>query len=431
MHDHFKAELWRLIIVLMAASVIGSLTNTLVFSLLFAPGILLLWHLYQMFVIEVWLHTSEQAYLEQLKGIWAYAAESIERTRKRQDKGKARLSRIVQLFHQTFEALPDAAVVLDNQRRVEWSNLAANKQFGLVKRDNSKIEDLINREEFTDYLRQGDFSEPLLFVVENPIPCEMEVSLTSFGQQRMLLTAHDVTESRQLQAVRRDFIANVSHELRTPLTVVSGYLEMLLDDSLDDVSQQALLACTRQSERMQSIVRDLLMLSKLEMDGGLPVTEAQAVIVSQLLKQLIEDAKGLSGDKEHQISLNVNENISLLGTEAELSGAFGNLIFNAVIHTPPKTRITVFWGDDDRGAKLVVADKGPGIESKHLNRLTERFYRVDKGRSRDSGGTGLGLSIVKHVIKRHEGGIEIESTAGMGSRFICRFPEHRVRRKVD
>jgi ABC-type phosphate transport system substrate-binding protein len=237
---------------------------------------------------------------------------------------------------------------------------------------------------------------------------------------------NDNTELKRVEAVRRDFIADVSHELRTPLTVVAGYLEMLADEpNLPEDVHGALLASQRLAERMQSIVADLLMLSRLELEEDEPQA-GEWVDVPELLQGLVQDARRLGDEAGHQIQLHADADLGLVGVESELGSAFGNLIFNGVQHTPARTPIDIYWGKNGDGARLVVADQGPGIAPEHLQRLTERFYRVDKSRSRDSGGTGLGLSIVRHVLKRHEAVIEIQSTPGEGSRFVCLFPASRV-----
>lgn len=431
MHDHFYAEIWRTLAVLLVASLVGSVTDYWGWSLFFGTIGLLAWHLQQIFLLERWVNggSEHQADIEIIHGVWRYLAEYSERAKKQSRKRKKRLSRLLQRFHQTLEAMPDGAVVLDDKLGVEWSNSAAKRLLGISHRDEEATKNILNvlpDEVFTVYLKSQSFEEPLdLHSPQNPAQA-LKITVTPFGQGQLLLTAHDVTESKRLQSARRDFIANVSHELRTPLTVISGYMEMLLFEEEDPAIKNALESSHRQAERMKSIVHDLLMLSRLEMEGDEPMAEGFPVEIGLIIPNLVGDAEQLSDDKQHVFQQTVDSKLGLLGSEKELTSAFGNLIFNAVIHTPPGTAINVYWGRDGEDARFVVADKGPGIEPKHLQRLTERFYRVDKGRSRESGGTGLGLSIVKHVVKRHEGVVEIDSTPGVGTRFICSFPASRV-----
>ena len=417
--------------VVLIASLIGSVTGEWAIFMLVGVLGLLLWYLQQIYILETFVNGNNREAQDELHGIWRYVAEYSERSRRQSRKRKKRLARIVQRFHQTLEAMPDAAIVLDENQRIEWSNTAARRLLDVSHRNEKaggKICKLITAQSFVSYMEKGDFSAHL----EMPSPVtssiDLQITATPFGQGQVLLMAHDITESKQLQSVRRDFIANVSHELRTPLTVVSGYMEMLQQEELDPHVLDALESSSRQADRMQSIVRDLLMLSRLEMEGDEPAQEGVPVSVPSILHNLVADAERLSGDKMHRFNLHADQRLGLLGSESELTSALGNLIFNTVIHTPPGTGVDIFWGLEGATAKYVVADKGPGIDEKHLRRLTERFYRVDKGRSRESGGTGLGLSIVKHVVKRHEGLVEIESTPGEGTRFILSFPIIRTTR---
>ena len=428
MHDNFKLELWRLLILMLLITLIGSLSGYWFATVMLGFGGYISWHLYQVYHLERWLHGVDESVLDDLSGIWRYAAERMHRARQQDRYSKKKLSRLVQRLHRTLEAMPDAAVVLEKNLEVEWFNAAAQKLLGLSSTSkNKKISKLIKNKRLNNYLKKKDFEQTL--EIQSPVSpaLELEVNMVHFGEDLYLLTAHDITQIKRVEAVRRDFIANVSHELRTPLTVITGYLELLQSEALPDHVTQAVLASNRQAERMQRIVADLLMLSRLELEEeGAEEEVAAPVMVDRLLEGLAEDARRLSGDKNHRIRLHLDPSLQLLGSETELGSAFGNLLFNAVLHTSPGTGIDVFWGREDEGARLVVADQGPGIKETHLQRLTERFYRVDKGRSREKGGTGLGLSIVKHVLNRHGGRMEIESEPGSGSRFVCLFPPERV-----
>jgi len=426
-HDSFHAELGRLLVIGLVILLFGLLSGVWWLPILIGLGGYIIWHLRQMYQMEEWLHgiaRNERG----LNGIWQYMAAYIRRIRNRGRQRKKRISRLLHRFYDTLEAMPDAAVILKDDLRVQWFNVAAHELLGLdieARRRERRISDLIDDAAFRGWIEEGDHDAPL----EMPSPADasrlLQVRLVSFGDRQSLLLAHDVTELKRVEAVRRDFIADVSHELRTPLTVVVGYLEMLSEEELPEDIHQALLSSRRQAERMQSIVADLLMLSRLEMDED-QAAEPETVHVPELLAGLVEDARHLSGEAAHLLSLHVDEELGILGNEGQLGSAFGNLIFNAVRHTPAGTPIDVFWGREGNDARLVVVDRGPGIAPEHLQRLTERFYRVDKSRSRERGGTGLGLSIVRHVLRRHDAVIEISSIPGEGSRFVCLFPCERV-----
>ena len=428
MHDSTKAESWRLFVVSLLILLLGSMSGHWALALLLGLGGYILWQLYQMYKLENWLQSPGKLPADRLHGIWLYMANKMAQTLKRDRKRKKDLSRLVQRFHRAMEAMPDAVVVMEKNFVIQWHNQAARQLLGLppVKKASAKRMDKLNKAQHLGvYLKKGDFSAPL--EMRSPVDSliELEIRIVKFGKGQLLLAAHDVTEAKRVQAVRRDFIANVSHELRTPLTVVSGYMELLESEELPEHALQAVIASRRQAERMQRIVTDLLMLSRLELGEEIAL-DAETVDVAQLLQGLVEDARRLSGDKQHEFSLEADESLQLMGSEAELSSAFGNLLFNAVIHTPAQTPIYVYWRKSLEGASLVVEDQGPGISPEHLQRLTERFYRVDKGRSRKLGGTGLGLSIVKHVLHRHAASIKIDSKPGVRTRFTCEFPAERL-----
>lgn len=426
MHDSLRPEVWRLIGVLLGVVLIGSLTGHWLAAAVVLQAAYIAWHLHQLYLLERWLHIGSLADRERLSGIWRHLADKASRAQRRSKKRKKRLSRVLQRFHNTLEAMPDAAVVIDRKSQVEWANSSARLLLGLVHRTPARpITELMPDEPFKTYFAAGDFKSPL--EMQSPVDphVELELRITPFSRGYLLLTGHDITEEKALLTMRKDFVANVSHELRTPLTVISGYLELLLEERLPEDVTGALEACNRQAFRMQNLVRDLLTLSRLETEeSGLAPMEPAGV--PTFLPNLVHDAAQLSGELRHRFTLLMDEDLDVCGSENDLSSAFGNLIFNAVAHTPPQTPVTVYWGREGEAAKLVVEDKGPGVNPSHLQRLTERFYRVDKGRSRETGGTGLGLSIVKHVMKHHEGRVEIESAPGQGCRFICIFPASRV-----
>ena len=428
MHDSFRAELWRLAVIGLLILLFGLASGAWALCLFIGLGGYIAWQLRQIYLLEEWLqgigHTRKG-----LTGIWRYATDRVERIRQRARQRKKRLSRLLHRFHDTLETMPDAAVILDQAYRVQWFNSSARPLLGLSAgtRDRGKrIARLIRDARFVRWLEKSSHQEPLEITLPGPPGRELELRLAPFGKDQHLLTAHDITEIKRVQTVRRDFIANVSHELRTPLTVVVGYLEMLAEEELPEEIRQALRSSLRQAERMQRLVADLLLLSRLELESD-EKPRNTTIRIPDLLHELVADARHLTGEENpHPIHLQLDEQLGLRGSDSELASAFGNLLFNAIIHTPPGTPIELTWEKSGDGARLVVADQGPGIAQEHLQRLTERFYRVDKSRSRERGGTGLGLSIVRHVLQRHQARIEIESQPGAGSRFICLFPAERV-----
>jgi two-component system phosphate regulon sensor histidine kinase PhoR len=334
-----------------------------------------------------------------------------------------------QRFIEAFQASPNGIVMLDNQDQIEWCNAIAERFFGLnFKRDAmQRINYLFRNPDFIQYLSTRDFEEPL--VIEKMGPgsnLSLRIQAFPFADNRRLLLAQDVTDLYKAEAMRRDFVANVSHEMRTPLTVMMGFLETVQTIDLTP-SQKAeyLELMMTQGRRMKSLVEDLLTLANLEANS-LPILQDSVNVVDSAFPLLRNDAEALS-QGAHQIRFEVESAQLLVGNEHELMSAFGNLISNAIRYTPNGGEITVQWGVNSNGQGVFsVRDTGPGISAEHLPRLTERFYRVDRSRSRDTGGTGLGLAIVKHIASRHQAQLLIESVPGSGSQFTLLFPSERI-----
>jgi len=331
-------------------------------------------------------------------------------------------------FIEAFQASPNGIVMLDDQDQIEWCNAIAERFFGLnFKRDfMQRINFLIRRPEFVQYLNKRQFEDPLLL---ERMGLDSNLSLMiqafPFGDKRHLLLVQDVTDLQKADAMRRDFVANVSHEMRTPITVLMGFLETVqsleLEKSQRDQYFDMMMA---QAQRMKSLVEDLLTLANLE-SNTLPAP-MQAVQIPTMMALLKNDAEALS-QARHALNFETTTFCKLMGDERELLSAFSNLVSNAIRYTPDIGSISVKWGVNPQGqGEFSVTDTGPGIASEHLPRLTERFYRVDRSRSRDTGGTGLGLAIVKHIANRHQALLVIESTAGKGSTFTLRFPKERI-----
>lgn len=331
-------------------------------------------------------------------------------------------------FIEAFQASPNGIVMLDDQDQIEWCNAIAERFFGLeFKRDAlQRINFLIRRPEFIQYLNKRIFEEPLLLERMGPEDnLSLMVQAFPYGDKRHLLLVQDVTDLQKADAMRRDFVANVSHEMRTPITVLMGFLETIQSLDLDKAQQtQYIELMMSQAQRMKSLVEDLLTLANLEANT-LPAP-MQAVQVATIMALLKNDAQALSQGK-HAFNFEVLTSASILGEERELLSAFSNLVSNAVRYTPDVGMVSVKWSlNADGQGEFSVTDTGPGIASEHLSRLTERFYRVDRSRSRDTGGTGLGLAIVKHIANRHHAQLQIESSPGKGSTFRLRFPKERI-----
>jgi len=331
-------------------------------------------------------------------------------------------------FIEAFQASPNGIVMLDDQDQIEWCNAIAERFFGLNFRRDAmqRINFLIRRPEFVQYLNRRQFEEPLLLErMGSDTSLSLLLQAFPFGDKRHLLLVQDVTDLQKADAMRRDFVANVSHEMRTPITVLMGFLETVQSLNLEKSQRdQYFDMMTAQAQRMKSLVEDLLTLANLE-SNTLPAP-MQAVQIPTMMALLKNDAQALSQGR-HALNFESTTSCTILGDERELLSAFSNLVSNAIRYTPDTGTISAKWCVNPAGqGEFSVTDTGPGISSEHLPRLTERFYRVDRSRSRDTGGTGLGLAIVKHIANRHQAQLIIESIAGKGSTFTLRFPKERV-----
>ncbi|HXH03713.1 MAG TPA: phosphate regulon sensor histidine kinase PhoR [Candidatus Competibacteraceae bacterium] len=401
----------------------------LTFLLLGSWG-LLAWHLYQLVRLERELAKGKDWRIQDVGGLWGEVYSQLFKLQKQYEQRERLLKGTLGKFREAIAAVPDAAVALDDSDAVLWANQAAERLLGLHMPQDSgqRLANLVRHPAFVAFLGSAGGEEG----VEFPAPSEsgriLHARLIPYGQGQRLLIATDITRMHRLEQVRRDFVANVSHELRTPLTVINGYLETLLDsdDPCIERWQRPLRGMAQQSGRMLHIIEDLLMLSRLENDAER--RPEKAVAMPELLAALAEDAIALSGERGHQVQVAADPGLWVQGCEKEIRSACANLVFNAVRHTPAGSRVEIRWFVDEQGCPcLQVADNGEGIPAQHIPRLTERFYRVDKGRQRESGGTGLGLAIVKHVMQRHGGQLGIISQLGVGSTFTCRFPAERRR----
>jgi two-component system phosphate regulon sensor histidine kinase PhoR len=366
--------------------------------------------------------------------IWGMIYKELSRHRLRSRKRKRTLNRFASRFRKVTSSIPDGLVLLNKSGYIEWANPAANNLLNISwpRDENLSLLKLIKHENLAEYLKNPDYYKPLEF--PSPVNKATIVSLrvTRFGGKKAqrLVVIRNITDVYTLNQTRRDFVSNVSHELRTPLTVITGFLENLGDNEMLPFQERPFALMNQQAERMNSIINDLLALSRLEM-GEAPSSD-KPIAIPELLNRVVDHARLLADQKGgYSFNLRVEDNLYLLGEESELTSAFSNLVFNAIVHTPAGTEIDIHWRRENSQACLTVADNGPGIDQRHVHRLTERFYRVDKARSRQSGGTGLGLAIVKHIINRHKGELQIASQLGAGSQFTCLFPEETTLNKQN
>ncbi|MCY4754849.1 phosphate regulon sensor histidine kinase PhoR [Pelomonas aquatica] len=378
-----------------------------------------------------WLRGNQQDSAPRDSGLWGELGYRVERAMRDRDRAVARGRLELEQFLSAIEASPNGVLMLDAQEHILWCNRAAADHFALdPKRDlQQRITNLVRAPAFVAYLQAGRFAEPLV-LGNGRGPGTLSIIVREYGEGQRLVLSLDITERLRSEAMRRDFVANVSHEIRTPLTVLSGFIETLHTLPLTAVERdRVLVLMSQQTQRMQTLVADLLTLAQLE--GSPRPAPDRWVALDSLLLRIAADAEALSAGR-HTLRLKPLTGVELAGIESELLSAVANLVTNAVRYTPDGREVEVAWRLlEDGSGELTVIDTGPGIAREHLPRLTERFYRVDGSRSRETGGTGLGLSIVKHVMQRHGGELMIQSEVGKGSRFRLLFPAARVRQASD
>ena len=369
--------------------------------------------------LSAWLDDSQSAKLPDGWGAWTDVFARLYRLRRDDERSQSELTEWLARFRQAMHLLPEGVAIMDDVLFLEWCNPAAERHLGLtLERDQGmRVTNLVRHPDFIDYIVLGRYEQPLTLSLRDR---KLVVQIIPFENRRQILVTHDATESARIEEMRRDFIANASHELRTPLTVIVGFLEIALGTpDLDPASRQAhLTLMTEQGRRMQRLIEDMLTLSRLE-SVDYPL-RPEPVRIGALVEEVLEEARALSGGK-HEVTASV-DGPDIEGSAEELRSAFGNLASNAVRYTPAGGKVHLSWQEGEGGPQFVVSDTGIGIDQHHIARLTERFYRVDKSRSRETQGTGLGLAIVKHVLLRHHATLTIKSEAGKGSSFIVSFP---------
>ena len=420
----WQKEITTTLLLFLATAIIGGFTGHFLILLLLLMLTIIINQVKQINRFERWIRTGGRGKYPKVKGIWEEIYYHVYRIRKNQKIRKKKLSRMINQFRRSTEALPDAAVVLGVNDEIDWANKAARQVFGLKMSDKGqRIPNLIRFPEFIRYLKAENYKESV--VVPSPIDNRiiLEIRIVPYGAGLRLLLAQDITQLKKMERMRKDFVANVSHELRTPLTVLKGYLETLQDmyDGQSPLLTSSFQQMQGQTERMQHLVDDLLLLTRLETQQK----KTECVDVPSLLHQVCTEGDTL-GNAAGRIQLTVETNANIVGEEQELRSAFSNLVTNALKYSPDNLPILVRWYRTKESVILDITDQGEGISKADIPRVTERFYRVETKRSKKVNGTGLGLAIVKHVLMRHDADLSITSELGKGSCFSCLFPVNRI-----
>lgn len=426
-YPYLKQELLIFLGVVIVSGATGALTGWPLPCLLLGLLGYLGWHLYHLVRLPGLLGSDTTSGLASPAGLWGAVHAKIRYIHESSRNHEHALSQSVNRFRDAVAALPDAVVILNRHGVIEWSNPAAESLLAITPDSSGQVfSQQVTDPVLDEYLAAGNYTQPLVFTAPVNRAIILSLLVTPLDKHRQqLIVASDISRRYHLDKVKRDFVANVSHELRTPLTVISGLLEQMETGDMDSGTlERATELMQQQAHRMRELVSDLLTLSRLESEVA--SSRSDPVQVPELLTAIVEEARALSGTAGHVLQLHMKSPHGLRGNPKELRTAFSNLITNAIQHTPNRAEIRIDWIVDPDGAHLSVSDTGEGIPARHIPRLTERLYRVDASRSRDTGGTGLGLAIVKHVLDQHDAELEITSEIGRGSTFTCHFPAERV-----
>ncbi|MGL5976476.1 MAG: phosphate regulon sensor histidine kinase PhoR [Aeromonas sobria] len=426
----WRRQLWRVVFFYTPFALVGWLIDHLPLCLLVAAVLHLGWHYRFQKRLSDWLWHDRSLVPPSGSGSWEYIFNGIYKLQQRHRARRRELAGLIRRFREGAEALPDAAVVFRTDGSILWCNRLAEQLLGFRWPEDSgqHIGNLIRNPAFNAYLGKGAYDEPL--EMHSPINEEkfLEFRIMPYASDQAMLVVRDVTRLRSLEKTRKHFVSNVSHELRTPLTVLKGYLEMTAEMAEEPLSPamwaKAHRVMMEQTIRMDNLVNQLLMLSRIE--AAPTVDLSHLVDMPAMLGLLEQEARALSGDRAHLIEFMVQPDLLVRGDQEQMRSAVSNLVYNAIHYTPAGRKITVEWRKQGAMALFAVSDEGEGIAPEHLARLTERFYRVDKARSRHTGGSGLGLAIVKHALSHHDAQLEIESRVGVGSRFSFLIPGRMV-----
>lgn len=434
MHQLWLVEVKRYLMCLMIALVVGLMLEQVAWSLLIVSMSYLAYLIWQIRMLGAWLHRSSLNPPDYQWGWWGQVAAEVFGIRQRSIRRKKRLTRLLRRFQDTTKAIPDAVVAIDKEDHAVWFNNSAQATLGINQKEiGENIRTIIRHPDLPLLLKQVSdpsfqWDQQSILEINSPQDSEktLEIRVLPYADEWRLILARDTTHIHRLMDMRKDFVANVSHELRTPLTVILGYLESVVDDqSMAADVREVIQRMQGSALRMKSIVEDLLTLSRLETDQPTDYEECAEVDIAHIVDTVIQSVSSIASEK-HRFAVDVERDLLLKAEELEIYSLVNNLVTNAVRYSPAGGDISVRWYHDRGNAVLQVSDDGIGIAKEHVSRLTERFYRVEVGRSRNTGGTGLGLAIVKKILQRHDSELKIESELGEGSSFSCTFPHYRV-----
>ncbi len=431
MNDIRWKTAWLLGILSLCCLIIGLIGSSMTALIIFALGLIsyIAYHVYWMHTLQEWLKKPILSKIPVGGGVWEDVLAQLYKSHRKNLRQQTQLSAELARFRHAAGALPDGIIVLNARNEIEWCNAPAEYRLGLdIQKDlNKPINYLVRQQAFIDYLNEDNFEQLDPIKIQSPLhESTLELQVVNYGKRQKLLICRDITQLERIDTVRRDFIANVSHELRTPLTVVGGFIETLMDmeGAIPGSTRSYFSMMQDQTKRMQVLINDLLVLSQIESNVQTP--NDTIIKMDQLLNSLVNDAKSLSQGK-HTIQSAITPDLYITGDISEIQSALSNLISNAIRYSPDGGDIMIEWKANNDMAVFSVQDHGIGIEPEHIARIAERFYRVDKGRSRLTGGTGLGLSIVKHILSRHQAKLTVESQYGHGSTFSVTFPTERLK----
>ena len=422
-----KQDLRLLAFFLLIAALIGFGIGYLWICILIAFAVFFALQMRSLYLVNEWISNRPYDVPPNLDGIWGALLFNVYRAQRQERIVQAEMVGLIDRAQSSLVALAEAVVLIDELHQIEWWNPAAEKLLGIQQLDQGRnILSILRQPSFIEYFTNIDLAPDGLKMKSSVLEDHyVQVKLTRFGRESRLLVAYDVTRMHNLEQMRKDFVDNISHELRTPLTVLSGYIETFTDqEDINPRWKRAFEQMQSQTRRMNALVNDLLLLSRLENEKT--IAKNQIIEMPSLMNQLFDDAHAYNVDYGHTLNLEIDSHCDLIGSDMELASAFSNLITNAIKYTPKGGTVTIGWHDDGTHGYFTVEDTGIGIDPKHLPRLTERFYRVDSARSRQTGGTGLGLAIVKHVLMQHQAHLEIESKENRGSLFKVVFPKERL-----
>ncbi|MEX1032876.1 MAG: phosphate regulon sensor histidine kinase PhoR [Cellvibrionaceae bacterium] len=426
MYRGFAAEIRRLLLFAALCIGLGLLNGYLTWTLIAGGAIYMGWTLWQIYRLDRWIVEREPGLPPDASGFWGNIFDRIYHLQKRREREKQRLQSVLDRVQDTTAALPDAVVLLDRRGNMTWWNETASDLLAFQPGDRQQpLVNFIRDPRFVGYFEAGNYREPITLPSPQNDARQLQFQITRYGQNERLVTVRDVTRIHRLEQIRKDFVANVSHELRTPLTVLKGYLETLAEQAgnIAPQWQKPIEQMQHQSERMSLLVNDLITLSRLETEET--QVHQSLIALPRLLNAVRKEAEVIAAEK-YTINVDCPDDKVIRGSEKELHSAISNLVINAIKYSPPGSTIGIKCFSDERGLHIAVSDNGIGIDPVHVPRLTERFYRVDSGRTANTGGTGLGLAIVKHVLLRHDGKLSIASRPGKGSTFTCSFPRSRT-----